>query len=54
METLAMIRHSFGEESMSRTRKVQIAKTEKGVVDDEKKQEHAHHFLCHQGAKNSF
>jgi hypothetical protein len=44
-ENLAMNRQAFGEESMSRTHKVQITETVKGETDVKQSQEHVHHFL---------
>jgi hypothetical protein len=45
MEALAMIRHAFGEESMSHTRKCILTKSEKGETNEDQSQEHAHYFL---------
>jgi hypothetical protein len=40
-----MIRHAFGEETMSRTRKAKLTETEEGKAGEEQSQTHAHHFL---------
>jgi hypothetical protein len=49
METLAMIRQAFGEESMSFTQVFngmsKLSKTEKDKTGEEHRQEHDHHFL---------
>jgi hypothetical protein len=53
METLAIIRQAFGEESMRQRDKATILPTEiskltvteKGGTGEEQSQEHAHHFL---------
>jgi hypothetical protein len=50
METPAVIRQAFGEESLSRTWKVQNSpKPKKGEKGEVQSQEHAHHFLWHRG-----
>jgi hypothetical protein len=50
---LAVIRQSFGEETMSRTRVFErnaLFKADgKGETSEEQSQEHAHHFLRHHG-----
>jgi hypothetical protein len=48
-----MTRQAFGKESMSRTRVLEwharFMADLKGETIEEQSQEHAHHFLCHQG-----
>jgi hypothetical protein len=47
-ETLVEIRQTFEEESMSRTRKVQITESEKCDTGEEQSHEYAHQFILHQ------
>jgi hypothetical protein len=44
LETLAMIRQAFGEESMSRNGKYKLTDTENSETREQQSQEHAHHF----------